>query len=99
MEKLNFLDEVILDDSEMLEICGGTSDNISCGSNCGNNCGSNCGNDCGHNCGGSSLEDKLTSNPQPIGFSGILLAKRQNSFIVHISCTTEMSQTQNPLTP
>lgn len=43
----------------MLEICGGTSDNISCGSNCGNNCGSNCGNDCGHNCGGSSLEDKL----------------------------------------
>lgn len=25
MEKLNFLDEVILDDSEMLEICGGTS--------------------------------------------------------------------------
>ncbi|MEH2916230.1 hypothetical protein V7U47_13570, partial [Segatella copri] len=22
----------------------------------------------------------LTSNPQPIGFSGILLAKRQNSF-------------------
>lgn len=42
MEKLNFLDEVILDDSEMLEICGGTSDNISCGSNCGNNCGSNC---------------------------------------------------------
>ena len=23
---------------------------------------------------------KITSNPQPIGFSGILLAKRQNSF-------------------
>lgn len=23
---------------------------------------------------------KVTSNPQPIGFSGILLAKRQNSF-------------------
>lgn len=60
MEKLNFLDEVILDDSEMLEICGGTSDNISCGSNCGNNCGSNCGNDCGHDCGGSPIKDKLT---------------------------------------
>ncbi len=28
-------------------------------------------------CDGS---DKGTSNPQPIGFSGILLAKRQNSF-------------------
>ncbi|WP_215651310.1 hypothetical protein, partial [Segatella copri] len=25
-------------------------------------------------------ENKITSNPQPIGFSGILLAKRQNSF-------------------
>ena len=25
-------------------------------------------------------EYKFTSNPQPIGFSGILLAKRQNSF-------------------
>ena len=32
-----------------------------------------------------------TSNPQPIGFSGILLAKRQNSFIVHIPCITETS--------
>lgn len=60
MEKLKFLDEVILDDSEMLEICGGASDNISCGSNCGNNCGSNCGNDCGHSCGGGSLGDKFT---------------------------------------
>ncbi|MBQ2778707.1 MAG: hypothetical protein IJF46_02910, partial [Bacteroidaceae bacterium] len=29
----------------------------------------------------SSLAKKyITSNPQPIGFSGILLAKRQNSF-------------------
>ena len=26
------------------------------------------------------LKFSLTSNPQPIGFSGILLAKRQNSF-------------------
>ena len=26
------------------------------------------------------IVDKSTSNPQPIGFSGILLAKRQNSF-------------------
>jgi len=25
-------------------------------------------------------KSKLSSNPQPIGFSGILLAKRQNSF-------------------
>ncbi len=25
-------------------------------------------------------EQRITSNPQPIGFSGILLAKRQNSF-------------------
>ncbi|RGX88691.1 DUF4377 domain-containing protein, partial [Segatella copri] len=29
---------------------------------------------------GSSYDYTLTSNPQPIGFSGILLAKRQNSF-------------------
>ena len=29
---------------------------------------------------GSSSFDLSTSNPQPIGFSGILLAKRQNSF-------------------
>ena len=27
-----------------------------------------------------TYETSLTSNPQPIGFSGILLAKRQNSF-------------------
>lgn len=26
------------------------------------------------------LKMRMTSNPQPIGFSGILLAKRQNSF-------------------
>ena len=26
------------------------------------------------------LQDSFPSNPQPIGFSGILLAKRQNSF-------------------
>ena len=41
----------------------------------------------------------LISNPQPIGFSGILLVNDKIHFIVHIPCTTEMSQTQNPLTP
>ena len=31
-------------------------------------------------CAGWNFADTLSSNPQPIGFSGILLAKRQNSF-------------------
>lgn len=64
MDNFNFLDNVILDDSEMLEIRGGASDNITCGSNCGNNCGSNCGNDCGHSCGGTGSDNKL-SKPKP----------------------------------
>lgn len=51
MQKIR--EDVVLTDSEMLEIHGGVSDNITCGSNCGHNCGSNCGNDCGNNCGGT----------------------------------------------
>lgn len=56
MSDFNFLDEAILGDSEMLEIHGGTSDNITCGSNCGHNCGMNCGNDCGNSCGGGQTQ-------------------------------------------
>ena len=32
-------------------------------------------------------------------FGGFFLQNDEIHFIVHISCTTEMSQTQNPLTP
>jgi hypothetical protein len=63
MSDFNFLDEAILDDSEMLEIHGGTSDNITCGSNCGHNCGTNCGNDCGNACGGETQGPPPTSKP------------------------------------
>ena len=42
---------------------------------------------------------KKSSNPQPIGLVGFCLQSDKIHFIVHISCTTEMSQTQNPLTP
>ncbi len=60
MSDFNFLDEAILGESEMLEIHGGTSDNITCGSNCGHNCGTNCGNDCGNSCVGQ------TQGPPPV---------------------------------
>ena len=33
------------------------------------------------------------------GLVGFCLQSDKIHFIVHISCTTEMSQTQNPLTP
>lgn len=64
MDKNNFLNDAILDDSEMLEIHGGTSDNITCGSNCGHNCGNNCGNDCGNSCGGGSSTGDGDTNPE-----------------------------------
>lgn len=63
MDDLNFLDNAILDDSEMLEIHGGTSDNITCGSNCGHNCGTNCGNDCGNSCAGNN---QTQGPPSPV---------------------------------
>ena len=59
MGKSNFLNDAILDDFEMLEIHGGTSDNITCGSNCGHNCGNNCGDDCGNSCGGLSGDSEI----------------------------------------
>jgi len=41
-----------------------------------------------------------SSNPQPIGFRGNLLVKRQKFFYCTYSLgITETSQTQNPLTP
>ena len=52
MLKLHLLDAVVLQDSEMLEVMGGTSDNLVCGNNCGMNCGTNCGTNCGVNCSG-----------------------------------------------
>ncbi len=59
MKEFAFLDEVVLGESEMLEIHGGASDTVTCGSNCGHNCGSNCGNDCGNNCSGGTLQPTL----------------------------------------
>jgi len=42
----------------------------------------------------------VSSNPQPIGFRGNLLVKRQKFFYCTYSLgITETSQTQNPLTP
>lgn len=35
MKEFTFLDEVVLGESEMLEIHGGASDTVTCGSNCG----------------------------------------------------------------
>jgi hypothetical protein len=53
MAKFHLLNEIVLSEAEMLEIQGGTTSSLQCGSNCGMNCGTNCGNLCGNSCAGN----------------------------------------------
>ena len=50
----------------------------------------------------SQYSENILNSPQIrnlLGLVGFCLQSDKIHFIVHISCTTEMSQTQNPLTP
>lgn len=75
MNNLSFLDGIVLKEDEMLELQGGTGDNITCGSNCGMNCGTNCGNLCGNSCtggtGGSGSKDGKDTTTDVTGGSSI----------------------------
>lgn len=71
---LTFLDSIVLNEQEMLDIRGGLGSGITCGSNCGTNCGSNCGSNCGTNCGsgcsgstGNTGKPGSILNPGPVG--------------------------------
>lgn len=85
MAKFHLLNEIVLSEAEMLEIQGGTTSSLQCGSNCGMNCGTNCGNLCGNSCAGNGGSSTVIVQRPSTG--GVFQLSR-NEFVTDRSLST-----------